>query len=99
MSATKAGLSTLRDQPWWTAADDAELDVLVRELVSVAKQHANRCCVCSKGGPWCQGMAASLEVVVDWRDGRILRSKAGWLRERETIRGNLARLGLLEVPA
>jgi hypothetical protein len=26
-------LSELRDQPWWTAADEAELDLLVHELV------------------------------------------------------------------
>jgi hypothetical protein len=99
VNAADAGFSTLRDQPWWTEADDAELDVLVRELVSVAGQHVNHCSVCSEGGPWCPGMVEAFEVVVDWRDGRILRSKAAWLRERETVRGNLAWLGLLKVPA
>jgi hypothetical protein len=91
--------ASLREQPWWTAADDAELDVLVSELVRRARQHRDHCSVCSAGGPWCPGMVEALEIVIEWRDGRILRSKANYLRELETVREGLHELKLLKAPA
>jgi hypothetical protein len=74
-------LSELRDQPWWTAADEAELDLLVHELVRVGFVHRARCTVCS-GGRWCSAMHDALDALLEWRDGRVLRSKAAWLRSR-----------------
>jgi 1,6-anhydro-N-acetylmuramate kinase len=72
-----------RDQPWWTTADQAELDLLVHELVRVGFVHRARCTVCG-GGRWCPAMHEALDVLLEWREGRVLRSKAAWLRARES---------------
>ena len=77
----------LSRQPWWTEADDAELDLLVHEFVRVVDIHRERCSICSANGhcgPWCAPLREALEGVVEWRAGRILRSKAQWLRMRQT---------------
>jgi hypothetical protein len=73
----------LQTQPWWTAADEAELDLIVRELVRSALIHRERCSTCRAGDRWCPPMAEALEATLDWRDGRILRSKAAFLRLAE----------------
>jgi hypothetical protein len=72
--------------PWWTAADEAELDVIVHEFVTNAFRHRDGCPTCHTGGPWCRSLREAFDVVVEWRDGRVLRSKAAWLREREQER-------------
>ena len=74
----------LRSQPYWTEADQAEHDLLVYELIKVAHAHRVGCTICKTGGPWCAPLGEALEAVVEWRQGRILRSKAAWLRARET---------------
>lgn len=78
----------LSRQPWWTAADDAELDLLVHELVRAVDIHRAGCSVCSANGhcgPWCEPLREALEGVIEWREGRILRSKAQWLRFRQAV--------------
>jgi hypothetical protein len=74
----------LRAQPWWTVADEAELDLLTRELVRAGFLHREKCSACGGGRPWCPAMVEAFEVLLDWREGRILRSKAAWLRMRQT---------------
>ena len=69
---------------YWTEADEAELDVLVFELVRAVHAHREGCSICREGGPWCAPLVGALDAVVEWRRGRILRSKAQWLRARDT---------------
>jgi hypothetical protein len=76
-------MSTLAAQPWWTPADQAELDLLVFEFVHAAFRHREACSVCLTGGPWCLPLRDAWDGLIGWRDGRVLRSKAGWLRARE----------------
>jgi hypothetical protein len=78
----------LTDQPWWSVADQAELDVVVHELVRVAFVHRERCSVCSAGGS-CRAMGEAIAAAIEWRDGRVLRSKAEWLRIRQRARVEL----------
>jgi hypothetical protein len=75
--------------PWWTAADDAEQLVLAFEFTKAAYAHRDRCAVCSEGGPWCDSLRSALDAVLEWREGRKLRSKAQWLRVRERAREDL----------
>jgi hypothetical protein len=69
----------LRDQAWWTPADAAELDLIVRELVDNAFLHRSKCEICI-AGERCPKLRAAIEAVVEWRDLRVLASKAAWLR-------------------
>lgn len=73
-------LSDLSSQPWWTDADAAELDLLARELVRSAFLHREKCSTCRAGDRWCPVMDEALGHVLDWREGRILQSKAAFLR-------------------
>jgi hypothetical protein len=82
---------------YWTDADDAELDALVHEFIVGLWQHRETCRACeSGGGLWCDRTRAALGAVLDWRQGRILRSKAEWLRIRELARSQLADARLTE---
>jgi hypothetical protein len=72
-------------QPWWTVADAAELDLLTHELVRVAWIHRERCGVCSQSRQTCDAFGGAIEALLEWRTGRILRSKATWLRARQTL--------------
>jgi hypothetical protein len=71
--------------PYWTEADDAELDVLLDEFTGIYYRHRERCVHCGSG-PWCEPMRDAFDVVLEWRRGRMLRSKADWLRAREQVR-------------
>jgi hypothetical protein len=73
-------MSDLSSRPWWTPADDAELDLRARELVDEVFAHRERCALCATGYPPCPHVTAAIEAVVDWRELRILRSLAAWLR-------------------
>jgi hypothetical protein len=63
---------------WWTRADDAELDVLVHELVEGYFTHREGC----RAEP-CPHLADAIEAVLTWRRGRMLRSWAAHLRARQ----------------
>lgn len=80
-----AATGSLHEQPWWTAADQAELELLAHEFVRVAWIHKERCADCS-GGPWCARLADAFAAVEEWRAGRMLRSKAEWLRLEQRLR-------------
>jgi len=76
----------LSDMPWWTAADAAELDLLIRELVDALDRHRERCAECGAGELTCRKAGAAIEAVVEWRDKRELASRAAMLRAREEAR-------------
>jgi hypothetical protein len=86
-----SGLASETRWPWWTGADQAELNVLINALVDAAFVHRERCPVCIKeGSAFCKPLSAAIEVVLEWRTGRHLRSKATWLRVREQARQDFA---------
>jgi hypothetical protein len=78
----------LAEQPWWTSADEAELDLLVHELVRVAFLHRDRCATCNRDR-WCDALRDATAALLEWRAGRVLRSKAAWLRIRQQAREDL----------
>lgn len=78
-------MSDLRAMPWWTAADAAELEVQVQELVDEVFEHRPGCGVCAAGCA-CPVVRAAVEAVVEWRDDRMLRSRAAWLRVEQDQR-------------
>ena len=73
---------------WWTVADQAERDLLVWELVRECFDHRARCEEC-QGGQSCTGFREALRVAVDaildWRVGRMARSRASFLREQQNL--------------
>jgi hypothetical protein len=69
--------------PWWTAADQAEFELLVFEFVNAAGLHRERCETCSTGETWCDPLRCALDAVIGWRQGRSLRSLAAALRARQ----------------
>jgi hypothetical protein len=71
--------------PFWTAADNAELDVLVDVFVRGALDHRERCRVCASGGPWCLELREAFQIVVDWQRTRRRQSLAVWLRSRQDM--------------
>jgi hypothetical protein len=77
----------LRDQPWWTPADQAELDAFAYGLVDAVDAHkAAGCEVCAVGYPPCPVVTEAIERVVEWREARRLLSLATWLRARQDER-------------
>jgi hypothetical protein len=74
----------LRQQPWWTPADRAELAAFTRGLVDAVFTHRKADCeVCAAGYPPCPVITNAIERLVEWRDVRILLSRAAWLRARQ----------------
>jgi hypothetical protein len=74
-------VSDLRQQPWWTPADRAELDAFAYGLVDAVDAHkAAGCEVCAAGYPPCPFVTEAIGGVVEWRDLRVLLSRAAWLR-------------------
>jgi len=65
---------------WWTAADAAELDVLVSELVGGYFTHGENCASCAAEFPPCPHFREAIEVVVQWAHTRELLSRAEYLR-------------------
>jgi hypothetical protein len=66
--------------PYWTAADDAELMVLVQELVDGIYEHNERCSICSRGEAWCAHVREAFDVVLDWIERRRAASFAPVMR-------------------
>lgn len=69
---------------WWTAADAAELDVLVFRLVEAAWAH-RKCIRCRELGTWCPPMREAAEAVFNWRRARRLLSRAEYLRALQAV--------------
>lgn len=66
--------------PWWTAADNAELDLLVREFVDALFSHDQRCpqCIAQLAGTSpnrCKEFGEVVTAIVEWRE---LRSAASF---------------------
>ena len=78
-----SALIDLRSQPWWTLADQAELDQRTHALVGEVFDHRAGCEVCASGYPPCPFVREAIEAVVNWRDASVLQSKALWLRLRQ----------------
>ena len=72
----------LSEQPWWTAADQAEVDALIDAFLAAVFDHRERGCACATGLIYCQGLRGAFEVVMEFRATRIRRSKAEWMREQ-----------------
>lgn len=70
----------------WTGADQAELDVLVWELVTRVPEHRRDCDLCAReraeGWP-CARVTEAIEAVLAWRVRRALLSRAERLREEQ----------------
>jgi hypothetical protein len=77
---------TLAPPSFWTEADAGELDVLVDAFVGAVLIHREGCAVCSSNRRWCRPLEDCFEGILDWRRSRALRSKAAWLRARQTAR-------------
>jgi hypothetical protein len=69
---------------YWTAADAAELDVLLRALAYGSAEHRRQCQRCTRRGESgslpCPHLQAAIAEVVEWRDARLLLSRAEALR-------------------
>lgn len=69
---------------WWTAADQAELDVLLWVLVTDVFEHRGKCRICldpARVLP-CPRIGTAIGEVVEWYRLRVLLSKAEGLRRR-----------------
>lgn len=77
----------LADQPWWTEADAAELELLSLELIGPLWRHFSRCERCVLGPGSCdkarEAGERGLAAILDWRHKRILQSKVAYYRSRE----------------
>jgi hypothetical protein len=78
---------------WWTEADQAELDEIAWALVNAIADHRPDCGTCQAGFPPCPRVRAAIEAVVDWRQGRILASRAVYLRSGQELIDFGARCG------
>lgn len=71
----------------WTAADQAELDLLAWELVHAYHDHRAACPDCQALGEPCQrlteGTAEATAMIVGWRDHRIRATAAEQLRQEQ----------------
>lgn len=68
-------------EPYWTRADEAENDVLLDELVAGYFAHRESCAERP-----CSHLQVGIEVLLEWRRRRMLRSRATWLRARQMVR-------------
>lgn len=65
---------------FWTEADTAELDVLVWALTGDYAEHREHCETCIAGRLSCPSVQRAIAEVVEWREARILLSRAQALR-------------------
>ena len=84
-SKPRVGSASLDLLSYWTEADAAELDVLIWELVKAVMIHRERCATCAgeRGILYCAPVCEAIEAVIEWRNGRVVKSKAAWLRARQ----------------
>ena len=79
--------------PGWTAADEAELGVLVHAWIDEAYDHwdAQTCRACA-AGMTCDGLERGFNIIHDWYQARCRMSLAAYLRahQRELERTRLA---------
>ena len=67
----------------WTAADEAELQAVSWKLTEAGIEHRDRCTACARSGRFCPPMEAAVAAAACWVRGRVLLSKAEYLRRTE----------------
>ena len=78
--------ANLRSQPWWTAADAAEFDAIVHELIDSVSSHREAGCeTCAAGHPPCPKVQKAIALTLEWREARILLSRAKWERTTQNL--------------
>jgi hypothetical protein len=92
-SGVIAALALHPTPTWWTEADQAELDLLCWALVDALFEHRPGCDTCQTGYPSCLTVRAAIQPVIDWRQGRMLVSRAEHLRSGQELIDFGARLG------
>lgn len=73
----------------WTAADAAELDVLIDELVRCYYRHRPTCPNCATAQA-CQHLHTAIDEILEWRHHRELLTRAEQLRLDQEIRNAAA---------
>lgn len=75
----------MTDAPvWWTAADQAELDLIAHDLFEVTYAHHTHCDGCHRNaGGYCQELRDVWAAVEEWKARRALMSKATYYRLEE----------------
>jgi hypothetical protein len=74
---------TITPARWWTEADKAELSLLVYEFTGAVALHDAQCGTCRARGEWCAALSDACNALLEWREGRMLASKAAFLRSEE----------------
>lgn len=81
-----------RPLPYWTAADQAEQDIRLHRMVDFLHDHAHECrwcdnasnCICTNHGKptthTCDPCQEQIQGFLDWREERLLQSRAVWYR-------------------
>jgi len=72
-------------EQWWTEADLAELDLVCWELVGAMRAHEENCLDCQLDAYGCATVRDLLDSVVEWRDRRLLLTKAQTLRAETLV--------------
>jgi hypothetical protein len=75
--------------PWWTAADQAELGLLIRELADLEFAHRDNCGACDRGES-CSVMRDAIETMLNWRERRSARSFAVAMRAMQDTQDGTA---------
>jgi hypothetical protein len=76
----------VNERLYWTDVDDAEQRLLCFYFAKAHYAHREACGICRYGGAYCDVLREAFDVILDWREGRILSRKAEWLRAREAAR-------------
>jgi hypothetical protein len=72
----------MKRNPWFTEADQAEIDLVAMALVDCAFTHREHCSRCRELGRFCPPLAGAFGAAVRWAETRALASKAEALRRR-----------------
>jgi hypothetical protein len=91
----------LADFPWWSRGSQCELELMVAELVDGVEEHRPRCADCrahdarEPGSLPCKKIGNAIDVVLRWRERRILLDRAryyGLQAELEHVQRQLREL-------
>ena len=84
---SESSRASLDSQPWWTEADQAELNARTWLFVELAFDHKS-CAACRHG--WCPVLLEDFDRLLVWRQARIIASKAEFLSALAYERRNSA---------
>jgi hypothetical protein len=71
---------------YWTAADEAEVELVAEALVEAAFAHRERCSACRTTGTSCDELRDAIAAAVRWAQRRHRRSRATYLAAAELAR-------------